>query len=447
VPDSSRILKKLIEEFESGRKPISVNFRELVSWLPYNSPRYSHYVHTYPAKVIPHIPHFFLGCEDFFKAGSRILDPFSGSGTVALEACLAGHHAIVSDSNPLALLVTRVKTTPLSQAHLTNSISKLQQLVKQTRGAVPPEVVNIEYWYHAHTIKQLSRVAKAISKLESSPFKRLSQVALSTTARKISLVDPRISVPVRLNPDRYSEGHALKIKTALHLKNLESTDAIALYFRILKEVADQVASLWPLRKSLGKLENVYTNSLTSGSRSLSLHAASSVDGIVTSPPYLGAQKYIRSCSLSLGWLSITKPEKLRSIEDLSIGREHFAKKSYSEEPKKCLPAADALIKKVYHRNPLRAKIAASYLSEMKDVFKTCHKVLKKGAPMVLVSGCNMLNGEMFDTTAYLQQICIEIGFKPVVEMTDIIKSRGLMTLRNKTASVIPLESVTLFNKL
>ena len=110
MPDSSKVLQRLTKEYKSAGKPISVSFRDLVPWIPYNSPRYSHQIHSYPAKVIPHIPHFFLGCKSIIGHDSQILDPFGGSGTVALEACLAGVNAIVSDSNPLARLITKVST-------------------------------------------------------------------------------------------------------------------------------------------------------------------------------------------------------------------------------------------------------------------------------------------------------------------------------------------------
>jgi tRNA G10 N-methylase Trm11 len=41
-----------------------------------------------------------------------VLDPFCGSGTVALEASIHGFLPLVADANPLALLLTKVKTTP-----------------------------------------------------------------------------------------------------------------------------------------------------------------------------------------------------------------------------------------------------------------------------------------------------------------------------------------------
>jgi hypothetical protein len=145
--DTSNILRDLRVEFQRRRKPISINFRELVSWIPYNSNRYTHQLHTYPAKVIPQIPHFFISARSLVPQNATIVDPFSGSGTVALESCLAGKKAIVSDSNPVARLITRVKTTPQSPSILKDKISSLRKSVMQSRAKTPPDVVNLTYWY------------------------------------------------------------------------------------------------------------------------------------------------------------------------------------------------------------------------------------------------------------------------------------------------------------
>jgi DNA modification methylase len=446
MQDTSKVLKRLSKEYRASGAPIAVSFRDLVSWIPYNSTRYSHSLHSYPAKVIPQIPHFFLNCKSLVKQDAKVLDPFGGSGTVALEACLAGVDAIVSDSNPLARLITKVKTKPISPEHLQKSIQRLRKLVLQSRTSTPPDVVNIEYWYHSETIKQLSRIVGAIEKLESSPFQRLSLVALSMTARKVSLADPRIAVPVRLKPDRYPTNHPLRTKSKELLRCIEEGNAISVFFEALQACANQIETLWEIRGNLGKLEHIYENSLGSDTRSLSRHPENSIDGIITSPPYLGAQKYIRSSSLSLGWLSMSSPNELRPLSDKSIGREHFPKHTYTEAIQSSLPAAKPQIERIYNINPLRAQIAVSYLEEMRQVITTCHKLLKHDGVFVLVSGCNILSGEKFDTTAYLKDICVDLGFNPMLEVTDVIKSRGLMTRRNKTASIIPLESVILFRK-
>ena len=45
----------------------------------------------------------------YSKPGDRILDPFSGSGVVPLEAALAGRGALANDLSPYAYALTRGK--------------------------------------------------------------------------------------------------------------------------------------------------------------------------------------------------------------------------------------------------------------------------------------------------------------------------------------------------
>src|SRR6266481_920450 len=47
--------------------------------------------------------------SQFTHRGDLVYDPFSGSGTVALEAWLAGRHVVANDLSPYANLLTRAK--------------------------------------------------------------------------------------------------------------------------------------------------------------------------------------------------------------------------------------------------------------------------------------------------------------------------------------------------
>ena len=47
--------------------------------------------------------------ETYTKKGDVVLEPFVGSGTVALEALIAGRSVIASDVNPYGLLLTKAK--------------------------------------------------------------------------------------------------------------------------------------------------------------------------------------------------------------------------------------------------------------------------------------------------------------------------------------------------
>lgn len=442
----SETLTNLLGAYRSQKNPIEVSFREMVPWIPYNSPRYTHQLHSYPAKVIPQIPHFFLSCPEVVAPNATILDPFGGSGTVALEACLLGYDSMISDSNPLARLIAQVKVTPISPHHMERRILQLRNAIRGCRHSGVPDVVNIHYWYSERTIRQLSRVRHVVLSLPDSPFGRLCKVALSSAARKLSLADPRIAVPVKLRPERYMNDHPLHQKSKDLLAQLDEVDVIEYFLSTLKNYSQQISSLWPIREDLGRLTAIFTNTLGKSRKSLSTQPSNSVDIIVTSPPYLGAQKYIRSSSLGIGWLGLAESNKLRQLEDNSIGREHFSQHRYSALPKETLSEADDLIQTVFLSNPLRAHIAVTYLNEMRLAFENCYRLLKNGGSLVLVSGCNMICGNVFNTTKYLKSICENIGFDTTLEVTDAIKSRGLMTRRNKTAGLIPLESVILLKK-
>ena len=68
----------------------------------------THPFHTYPARLHPATARILVEVVD---AGNRtLLDPFCGSGTVLVEARVAGAHPVGVDLNPLAVLVARAKT-------------------------------------------------------------------------------------------------------------------------------------------------------------------------------------------------------------------------------------------------------------------------------------------------------------------------------------------------
>src|SRR4051794_28808033 len=50
--------------------------------------------------------------SQFSVPGELVYDPFSGCGTVALEAWTAGRSVIANDLSPYALLLTRAKLFP-----------------------------------------------------------------------------------------------------------------------------------------------------------------------------------------------------------------------------------------------------------------------------------------------------------------------------------------------
>lgn len=97
-------LQTLVESIHST-KPISLGPRRTASL---------HEFYRYPGRFSPEFARSAI--EAFTEPENLVLDPFVGGGTTAVEAVLGGRRALVADINPLATFVTRVKTTPLTNA-------------------------------------------------------------------------------------------------------------------------------------------------------------------------------------------------------------------------------------------------------------------------------------------------------------------------------------------
>src|SRR5262249_51356950 len=106
--DSTEILQRLLDRYDRTRRAITVNFHDLVPWVP-NGERGTHFIHPYPAKLLRHIPAFFLSNNALSAPGDTVLDPFCGSGTVLLEGLLHERRALGADANPLARLISSAK--------------------------------------------------------------------------------------------------------------------------------------------------------------------------------------------------------------------------------------------------------------------------------------------------------------------------------------------------
>ena len=136
----------------------------------------------------------------------------------------------------------------------------------------------------------------------------------------------------------------------------------------------------------------------------------------------------------------------KGIGFINIGRENYQKKDYCALRKTGIIEADNLLEQIFAVNPLRAHIAGNYLREMEAAFRESIKALKPEGYFVLIVANNSVCGMVFHTQEYLTSIMLKLGMKVELKLIDDIKSYGLMTKRNKTASVITREWVLVFKK-
>jgi DNA modification methylase len=103
-----------------------------------------HGIGEYPTKIRPLVVAKIL--ERFSEPSDVILDPFCGSGTIAVEAKLQGRHSVNYDVNPKAVELTRTKLQRLDRAEMDAAIKFLiQEATKQKKNTNKKyEIVNLE---------------------------------------------------------------------------------------------------------------------------------------------------------------------------------------------------------------------------------------------------------------------------------------------------------------
>src|SRR3989344_5369034 len=151
----------------------------------------THKFHSYPARFIPQIPRTFI--KLLTETGDTVLDPFAGCGTTLVEAKLLGRHSIGNDLNPLATLISKVKTTPLSEVQIKRNKLFLDKLNNEIRDHERSKLNlpkmpnrNISNIFTKNMIEEIQIIKKNIDMLkEDEDVFDFNLVALSSTIRAI----------------------------------------------------------------------------------------------------------------------------------------------------------------------------------------------------------------------------------------------------------------------
>lgn len=430
--------RELLRTFTKTHSPIAVSFRELAAGVAYGE-RVTHNIHPYPARLLPHIPNYFLRGDIFVPDGNIVVDPFCGSGTVLLESILSGRPAYGADTNPLSVLISSVKTTRINAQAVRSSLKRLLDRLPTVPSDDLPTLLDVRYWYTDSVLKQLVRLRDAIRQVRNEQIRDFFWLAFSVTSQRSSLADPRISVPVRMRQDRFHKHHSYSVAARKHLQTVRDINVRELFKNVVEKNLARFEE-YPIDAS-----DIPATVEVRDARH-SFHEFGRPVSVITSPPYLGAQKYIRSSSLSLAWLShVLEDTTLSKLKSASIGREFFTK---SETSKGTPDTQDAhvqdLINDVKGDNPLRAHLAAVYVCEMRSAIENISRGSPNGSTLVLISGNNTLCGRPFATSRILRDICVSSGYDLRLHLIDKIRSRRLIT--KGRGDVIGSEDAFFFTK-
>lgn len=237
----------------------------------------------------PALANYFI--ENFSQEKDLILDPFSGKGTTALEACLQNRLGIGLDLAPEAYALTAAKTISVKHEEAVDYLQKLN-FPKTGLSEIPNEV---KVFYHPEVLKQILAFRKAIetdyslrhiSYLQTPSFEVSQQHKNSLFAQywvgviigilhgssELSLSVP-CSHSYSMAPN-YVANYSLKHGLEKPLRDLKD----CLIKRSLKLQQD------------GYLENS-GKAILGTAMDLPKNLYNKVDLIITSPPYFTAQTY------------------------------------------------------------------------------------------------------------------------------------------------------------
>ena len=144
----------------------------------------AHKIHRYPAIFVPELAEKII--KTFSSEGDTVLDIFSGSGTTLLECLKLRRKGIGIELNPLAILITKVKTQYIDKVILEKNIKIWKELYLSNNFNVDNNIVNKEFWFHELTIDSLNNAIGAMNALECEISRNFLMVSLSEILREVS---------------------------------------------------------------------------------------------------------------------------------------------------------------------------------------------------------------------------------------------------------------------
>ncbi len=412
--------------------------------------------------MTPYIPLFFLGVRGVAVRGGKLLDPFAGCGTVLVEAAVHPVNPMQPvgfEINPLARLIAKVKTTSLEPRAVNDAWTRIVYRYKTDPSrAGLPRFPNKRHWLTERVERRLARALRAMKGLRDSDLRDFFLVAASSLVRQVSLADPSVSVPVMLDPDKYRK-KSVRDRVRRSLEGRKDADVLGILSETVESNRMRIAA-WSeassLRKSGPTIVGADARDFVTSRYAAGGHQGESegeritgVDLVLTSPPYANAQRYTRSLRLELFVLGYTADGADEyALDRLQVGTERVKQREWESMLKATgSPTADRLISLVAKSNRFRAAIVGRYVRDMTTVLGNCYAALNRGGHAVFVIGNNCICGRVLDNATILSEIADDLGFRQELHVRNRIPSRGLLTKRHSTASVITHEHVLVLRKL
>ncbi len=318
----------------------------------------THNLYSYPAKFIPHVPYYVVS-KFTKKENSVVLDPFAGSSSTAIEALYLGHNSICIDINPLTNFLTEVKTQRITFNLAQQTPMKLDGFLganddkpKKTKSKTIhlkifieemrknneyfyPKWKNIDHWYpeeFKHILEKIWGYIYSIDDKYPRDFMNLLKLSALYVSRYLSY--GARDVPKLFKSKRriaQVEELGKKIEVSPNIPYDTFLKIFLNYFGQMKELAKilEKKNITPKYEYEISPNNIRSNAIDTRkivclgdtdilSYIFPVHEEF-IDLIITSPPYIYAQEYIRSTKLDLYWMNLVDDARVRELTKKELG--------------------------------------------------------------------------------------------------------------------------------
>lgn len=364
----------------------------------------THGIHKFPAKFFPELPRYLI--RKYSRSGNTVLDPMCGSGTVVLESMLNNRIGIGIDIDPMARLITKVKTTPIDPEVLTlaarNLIAQINTL--DNTSDYHPRIPEFHYrdnWFRSFVLRELAIINESIDSLLSKHQNEIMaqdlgdffRVVLSSIIRDVSNADPHCTRTV------------LRKKV---VKTIAPGDTYTKFSERLFRQCGSMSELFDISKTLdiNEVQLPMGNAVDTGLES------DSIDLAVTSPPYINAVDYPRTHQLEMYWLGLLGLSPLSHVKRKYIGTETVYKNEYDSLKTSGYKTLDPILEKIYNKDPRRSFIVFKFFEDMRLQLEEIYRVLRPERRYCITIGNNLIRGIEVRSDQILSEIATsEIGFE------------------------------------
>ena len=402
-----------------------VSFRDLVPEID-DTGYLTHAIYAYPAKFIPQVVRYAI--NTYTKESDWIVDPFAGSGTVGVEAYLCKRNAVLLDLNFLLNHIMPLKVYRGKEILQEASLYKLLADMQACNERFVPAWSNVAYWYAPEILEVLSQYWGFVNTAGDSIYAAILKAALLKASKRFSYTEDRTPKLAR------SKRKLSAIRELLEGNWREQLDEMLhkLSLKTLRDLNDFV--VYTRRHHLEDLGQV---EFQGGVDSSAIAVSRECDALITSPPYLQAQEYIRSTKMELFWLGHTEAE-VQALSRLEIPYRKADRVIQTETLDK--------VQEMLTRDDLRKRLD-SYFCHTVNALENSMQQLKPNAAACIFVGNPRIDGITVEIWRVLTEHFTARGFAFEKIYEDRIKTRKLFGARkNKNPEGMKSEYLLILRK-